>query len=312
MTGRNNKFCQYYKQFPNVKYINLDLNNPNDFDQLPTEGVEGLALISAMLPASEDADLDENENADKYIKVNTLGTINVLEYCRRNKIKRVISTVSYGDISESLGCGHAITEEEPRNFKFSGDHAAYVISKNAAADIMEYYNQQHDMKNAWFRLPPVYGVGPHGSLKVNGKLVKSGLQIFIDKASEGEPIEVFGDGKLYRDVVYVKDVAKAFYRAFKSERTYGLYNISSGVKITLLEQAQVCAEVFATDSEHKSLVQTRPEIANKGISYQLSIEKANKDFDYYPEFAEFKAMMIDWKDELYEGSMTKLFSDREA
>ena len=61
----------------------------------------------------------------------------------------------------------------------------YVFSKNAANDTLEYYNQQHGMKNAWFRFPPVYGVGPHDSLYINGTLRKSGLKIFIDNASEG-------------------------------------------------------------------------------------------------------------------------------
>ena len=42
------------------------------------------------------------------------------------------------------------------------------------------------MKNACFRLPPVYGVGPHDSLYVNGERKKSGLKIFIDNASVGQ------------------------------------------------------------------------------------------------------------------------------
>ena len=79
------------------------------------------------------------------------------------------------------------------------------------------------MSNAVFRFPPVYGVGPHGSLFINGKYVKSGLQIFMDKASKGEDITIYGNKNLSRDVVYVKDVAHAFYLAIRSEKTYGLY-----------------------------------------------------------------------------------------
>ena len=104
-----------------------------------------------------------DENADEYFAVNTIGTINVLEYCRKNKIQRVISNCSYADVCGAWG-KRTITEEEPRDFIYSGDHAVYVFSKNAANDVMEYYNQQHGMKNAWFRFPPVYGVGPHLSL----------------------------------------------------------------------------------------------------------------------------------------------------
>ena len=311
VTARNDKFRKYYEQFDNVEYINFDLNNPDDINKLPKENVDGVILISALLPATEDADLSDTENADKYIITNTLGTINILEYCRKNKIKRLISTVSYADIKNSLKRDVAITEDEPRNFDYFGDHSVYVISKNAASDIMEYYNQQHNMKNAWFRLPPVYGVGPHGSLKVNGKIVKSGLQIFMDKAEAGEPIVVYGKKDFSRDVVYVKDVAQAYYKAIKSGNTYGLYNISAGHGTTLFEQADVISKVFAKNN-NISKIEFDETKTNAGKEFLLSIEKAKKDFDYNPQYVPFEKMMLDYKAELEEGTISELFSSREV
>lgn len=310
VTGRNDKFKEYYDQFKNATYINLDLTNENDFEKLPKTDVDGVILISGALPASENADLSVHENADLYIKVNTLGTISALEYCRRNGIPRLINTISYAEVGNKLRENPPLDETIPRDFSFIGDHAVYIISKNAAVDIMEYYNQQHGMKNAWFRLPPVYGVGPHGSLKVNGQIRKSGLQIFIDKASAGEDIEVFG--YLARDTVYVKDVAKAYYLAAKSDNAKGLYNITSGKTTTLLEQAETCAEIFAKDIEHKSKVIYRDDIINSGNSYRFSIEKAKHDFGYEPEFADFKELMSDYKKELDRGMYSDLFAAREV
>ena len=69
-------------------------------DRLHTDNVDGVILLGGLLPANADVNLDENENAADYFKVNTIGTINVLEYCRKNKIKRVISTCSYADVRE--------------------------------------------------------------------------------------------------------------------------------------------------------------------------------------------------------------------
>ncbi len=311
VTARKDKFRKYYEQFKNVKYINFDLNDPSDIEKLPKEDVDGVILISALLPATEDADLTETENADKYIITNTLGTVHLLEYCRKNKIKRLISTVSYADIKNSLRGGFPTTEDEPRNFDYFGDHAVYVISKNAASDIMEYYNQQHNMKNAWFRLPPVYGVGPHGSLKVNGKIVKSGLQIFIDKAEMGEPIIVYGKKDFSRDVVYVKDVAQAYYKAAKSNKARGLYNISAGHGTTLFEQADVISRLFSKNN-HVSNIDFDEEKTNSGKEFLLSIEKAKKDFGYSPQYTPFEKMMQDYKAELEEGTIAKLFSSREV
>ena len=309
VTGRNNKFKEYYDKL-GAEYVNLDLTNQDDFEKLPKEGVEGVILISGALPASENADLKEKENADQYVKVNVLGTCYALEYCRKNGIKRLINTISYGDVAKAWRMDPPVDESEPRAFNFTGDHAVYVISKNAASDIAEYYNQQHGMKNAWFRFPPVYGVGPHGYLKVNGKVVKSGLQIFIDKAKAGEDIEVYG--YLARDTVYVKDVAQAYYRAAKSDATYGLYNITSGRATTLLEQAEACAELFARDDEHKSKVIYREDMVNRGKSYLFSIEKAKRDFGYDPQFVDFKDLMKDYIYEQERGVYPALFANREV
>lgn len=309
VTGRNNKLKDYYKSL-GIEYINLDLTNQEDFKKLPRNGVEGVILISGALPASENADLKDKENADHYIRVNVLGSCYALEYCRKNAIKRLINTISYGDVGMSCRIEPPIDESEPRNFSFVGDHAAYIISKNASSDIMEYYNQQHGMKNVWFRLPPVYGVGPHGYLKINGKIVKSGLQVFIDKAKMGETIEVYGH--LARDTVYVKDVAQAYYKAAKSDNAYGLYNITSGKTNTLLEQAEVCAELFAQDKEHKSKVIYRDDMINGGKSYLFSIEKAKKDFGYEPEYSDFYDLMVDYIKEINRGVYTELFANREV
>lgn len=266
VTGRNNKFRKHYEKI-GVKYQNLDLTNEEDFYNLPTKNVEGVILLSGLLPANAQVNLDEEENAADYFKVNTIGTINVLEYCRRNGIKRLISTSSYADVRKSWTADKAITEDEPRGFMYTGDHAVYVLSKNAACDVMEYYNQQHGMTNAVFRFPPVYGVGPHGSLFINGTYVKSGLQIFMDKAEAGEDITIFGNKNLSRDVVYVKDVAHAFYLAIKSKKTYGLYNMTSGKGVTLQEQAEVIAELFAKSQEKKSKIIYKPEVENNTPSY---------------------------------------------
>ena len=305
VTGRNNKFKEHYDSL-GVEYVNLDLTNKEDFEKLPTENVEGVILLSGLLPANAKVDLDKDENAAEYFAVNTIGTINVLEYCRRNNIKRVISNCSYADVRGAWG-DKAITEDEPRDFIYNGDHAVYVFSKNAANDTLEYYNQQHGMKNAWFRFPPVYGVGPHDSLYINGVLKKSGLKIFIDNAIEGKDICIFGDKDLSRDVVYVKDVAHAYYLAMKSQKTYGLYNMTSGKGVSLQEQAEVIADLWAESPEKKSKIIYKPEIVNNTPSYLFSMEKAKNDFGFVPEYSDFRKMMTDYKNDLDARKFQNLF-----
>ena len=305
VTGRNNKFKEHYDKL-GVQYINLDLTKEEDFEKLPKENVDGVILLSGLLPANAEVNLDIDENAADYFKVNTIGTINVLEYCRKNGINRVISNCSYADVRGAWG-KKVITEEEPRDYIYTGDHAVYVFSKNAANDTMEYYNQQHNMKNAWFRFPPVYGVGPHDSLFINGTLKKSGLKIFIDNATEGKDICIFGDPNLSRDVVYVKDVAHAYYLAMISDNTSGLYNMTSGKGVTLQEQAEVIADLWAPNEDNKSKITYKPEIKNNTPSYLFSMEKAKRDFGFTPAFSDFRTMMIDYKKDLDNNRYQELF-----
>ena len=307
-TGRNEALGSKLEGM-GAQFVKLDITRPSDFDVLPTEGVTGAIVLAGLLPANSKADLGEVDNAAEYFEVNVIGLINVLEWCRAHGVRKLISSSSYADVSGAWGTGRAITEDEPRSFKFTGDHAVYVISKNAANDVMEYYNQQHGMQCACFRFPPVYGVGPHGTILVNGKPYKSGIQTFIEAAEAGEDIELWGDPHISRDIVYVKDVARAYRMALESDRTYGLYNMTSGVGLDLEDQARAVIDVFGKD--RGSNIVYRPDKPNNTPSFLYSMEKAKRDFGFEPEYTDYHAMMVDYKAELESGRWDDLAHSRD-
>lgn len=302
-TGRNPKAKEYYNS-KKIKFINLDIEDEQQFDKLPTENIEAVIMLSGLLPANV-----RNENTADYIKVNVLGTIYALEFCRKNKIDKFITTSSYADVQNSWSASRALKETEPRSFRYTGDHSVYVMSKNVSNDIIEHYNQEFGMKGIIFRLPPVYGVGPHSSIYVNGKYYKTGIQTFIDKAKAGEPIEIWGDQNISRDIVYVKDVADAFILAMKSDKAKGLYNMTSGVPLTLEEQVKTVIKVFSNGNK-KSEIIYRPEKKNNTTSFLFDITKAREDFGYDPQYLSFEKMMLDYKDELESGRMNFLIESR--
>lgn len=307
-TGRNPHTVQRLKEW-GVPCVPLDISQKKDFEKLPKENVEAVLLLGGLLPANCKVDISKDENADDYIRINVIGTINTLEYCRQNGIKKIISCSSYADVAGAWKKGKALKETEPRNYKLSGDHAVYVISKNAANDIIEYYNQQHGMQGAVFRLPPVYGVGPHGSIYVDGKPYKSGIQTFIEKAEKGEPIEIWGDPHISRDIIYVKDVAEAFVKAVQSEKTKGLYNMTSGTELELEEQVKAVIEVFG--GEKKSEIIYRPDKPNNTPSFLFDMSKAKRDFGFVPQYTSYVEMMKDYKKELASGRWNIFSEGRE-
>ena len=306
--GRNKKLGKALENM-GAEFTKLDITNKDDFAKLPTQDVDGVILLAGLLPANVKVDINVDDVVDKYFDVNVNGTVNVLEYCRKNGIKKLISATSYSEVAGAWKKGYAIKETEPRNFFFTGDHAAYIISRNAACDVMRYYNEQHGMQCAWFRFPPVYGVGPHSVIYVNGKYYKSGIQTFIENAREGKDIEIWGDPHITRDIIYVKDVAQAYYLAVKSDKTRGLYNMTSGTELELEEQAKAVMEIFG-DPEHRGKIVYRPDKPNNTPSCLFDMSKAKKDFGVTPRYTSYIGMMKDYKKELESGRWDTLINSR--
>jgi len=290
-TGRNKAAESYYKKM-GIPFMRLDVTDEDNFNKLPQENVDAIVHLAALLPANV-----REYNPRDYINITVMGTINVLEYCIKNNVKKVISTTSYADVQNLWEKDKPIKEAASRDFKFIGDHAMYVISKNASADIITHYSQQYGMHGIVFRLPPVYGYGPHSEIYVNGKYYKSGFQVFLEKAMKGEDIEIWGNSQVTRDVVYVKDVVSAFALALKSDKAQGLYNISSGIPLSLDEQVKVTIKVFSPMNKKSKRIY-RPDKKNNSTSYIFDISKAKKDFGYEPNFIPFEKMLVDYKKEM--------------
>lgn len=56
-TGRNKAIGKKIEEM-GAKFINVDITKKEDFDKLPTEGVDGVILLAGLLPANTTADLE--------------------------------------------------------------------------------------------------------------------------------------------------------------------------------------------------------------------------------------------------------------
>lgn len=282
-----------------ASFTAVDIVNEEEFDRLPEQGVRAVVNLACVQPASN-ADSDPAT----YIKVNVLGVANILKYCQRCNAGKLLHTISHRNIQGLWEKGDLITEEAPRAIKYTGKFAIFSISESAAADLIEYHIQQHNMKCVIFRLPSVYGFGHHESAIVSGTIAKTGLGVFIENARSGRTIEVWGDSRKGRDVIYVKDVVSAIALAIESKDACGLFNIASGKSLSLKDQVDSIVRVFAPLGKTLSVVY-RPEISNSVEACSYDISKAARELGWSPRYS-FSDMLSDYKLEMERGELSFL------
>jgi len=277
----------------------LDLTNENDFERLPKTNVEAVILISGLLPANEKK--QDPERYKNYIDTNIKGTLYTLEYCRKNNIKKIIFAQSHSDVAGHWSSKKPITEEDQRAINLKGDHAVYIITKNASVDLIEHYRLDYGIQGISLRLPAVYEYSARTGMWVDDKYVKAGFLVFIEKALKGDTISIWGNPKLVKDIVYVKDVVSAFIGAIDSKTAHGLYNVATGIPTTLEQEVFDIIDVFSPD-DNKSRVEYNPE-KNDTLSYLYDITKAKRDLNYEVKYP-FRKMLEDYKLEMEKDKLT--------
>ena len=272
-----------------VSYYRVDITNKDDFSKLPKDVYAVVDLAGAM-PARM-----KGYNPYKYIDVNIIGNLNILEYCRTNHVDRILFAQSFGDIKDYGEENPLLTVDLPRKFSFTSDHTIYVMSKNFAVDMIENYHQMYGLKRFIFRLPTIYLYSPVDTFYVDGVQRKIGYRLLIDKARAGEPIEVWGDSSRVKDMVYVKDFCQMLYKALFVNRKCGYYNVGTGVGTSLLDQIKGMIEVFGEDGR-KSEIIMRPDKPN-APQYIMDITPAKEELGYKPKY-NYLDMLRDFKREM--------------
>lgn len=307
LTSDMNELGEAYYSRRGLPYVRLDITRKEAFSALPTSGVDAVVHLACVQPANVS---EQKYDAADFVRVNVLGTLNVLEYCRAARIPKIIYTCSHrntqGMWADKEGVG--IRETDGRSIKYTGDYAMFSISESAAADCVEHYAQAYGIEGVVLRLPPVYGYGPHTEIFKDGKPIKTGFQIFIDAAREGKPLELWGNPENGRDIVYVKDVVAAVEAALVRTGIGGLYNISSGRRLSLREQAEAIVRVFSPEGE-PSAIRVLPDKPNLIDSYFYDVSKAKAVLGWQPTYS-FEDMLRDYQRELESGRFAFLVEKR--
>lgn len=293
----------------NVKFYNFDITDSGKFTLLNSEQYDTVIHLASTQPANVSS---EKYDPRDYIHVNVIGTINILDYCVQSHSKKIIFLTSHRNTQGlwSRFTGKPIKESDGISIKYDGEYAMFSISETAAQDCVKHYGQKYDLKTMIFRIPPVYGYGPHTKIYFQGKPIVTGFQIFIDKAKESKPIEIWGDQNKGRDIIYVKDVVRAIKKGIEKQMIEGLFNIASGYKLTLREEVETIADLYWSDPHITPIITNNKDRDNGIDEFVYDITKAKVELDWHPEYT-FKDMLLDIDKEEKKGIFSFLVSKRE-
>jgi len=162
---------------------------------------------------------------------NILGSINILECCRKFNVKKVVyasSAAVYG-FPKYL----PVDEKHPIN-----PFSPYGVSKHTVEHYLQYYHENFEIDYIILRYSNVYGErqDPLGEAGV--------IAIFIDKLKKGERPIIFGDGEQTRDFIYAKDVVEANLLALEKETENKVFNISTNTETSVNELFKKIKEIM--------------------------------------------------------------------
>ncbi|MBE7929188.1 NAD-dependent epimerase/dehydratase family protein [Pseudomonas saudiphocaensis] len=170
------------------------------------------AVVHLAAVASVQASVDDPVGTHRS---NLIGTLNLCEAMREVGVRRVVfasSAAVYGNNGE----GQAIDEDTPKS-----PLTPYAADKLASEHYLDFYRRQHGLEPVVFRFFNIYGPRQDPSSPYSGV-----ISIFTERAQQGLPIAVFGDGEQTRDFLYVGDLVELLVQALEcKEAPKGATNV---------------------------------------------------------------------------------------
>lgn len=202
------------------------------------------------------------ENPADFIRVNVLGTTQVLEFCRKYAIKIVyVSSYAYGipnylPIDEK----HPVSAANP-----------YALSKIMGEDLCVFYGKNYTLNYTIVRPFNVYG-----SIENKSLLIPE----LIEQIRFGAEIKV-QDLSPRRDYVFIDDFIRFLVLA-KTGGANETYNVGSGESFSVKELIVLCQKVWGTNLSVRSNDVVRQNEIPETI---CNASKAKRDLDWSPQFS---------------------------
>jgi UDP-glucose 4-epimerase len=165
------------------------------------------------------------------VQSNVIETIFLLEQCVAKKIRKVVF-ISSGGTVYGMPVRLPIPEDSPTE-----PECSYGITKLAIEKYLALFHLLYGLDYTVVRPANPYGSrqDPFG--------IQGAISVFLGKVARNEQIEIWGDGRVVRDYIYIDDLIDGIYRAAMTKSSSRIFNLGSGRGHSLNEILQVIRAV---------------------------------------------------------------------
>ena len=209
-----------------VEWVTGDMLSTHDVSNAVNSMDVVLHLVSFTLPKSSNDDLIYD------VQTNLVATIQLLNAMVAQNINKIIF-ISSGGTVYGLPKYLPIDERHPTDPLVS-----YGITKLTIEKYLLMFQHLHGIKANILRVANPFGQ------RQRVETAQGAVTVFLRRALRGEIIEIWGDGSVTRDYLYISDVADAFAHALDYGGPHSVFNISSGVGTSLNELVGILDDIL--------------------------------------------------------------------
>ncbi len=188
-----------------------------DLDKVASNFPTGVAAVIHL--AARTSVLESKLDPQVTFETNMVGTHNLLEMARRTGVGRFIFASSNAVVGQSAA--EFIDESN-----LLAPMTPYGATKAAAEMLISGYQGSYGITGCALRLTNVYGLGMFKKDSIVPRIMRALLG--------GKPLEIYGDGKQWRDFIFASDVVDAFMLALESNFS-GPLTIGAGRSYSVTE-----------------------------------------------------------------------------
>jgi len=198
----------------NFVFHEADIAHAEALAPLEGQGFDAVVNLAARAGVRQ-----STENPWMYVDTNVTGTLNLLEFCRRNRTAKFIlaSTSSLYGADNPLPYNEAADTNRPLS--------PYAATKKGAEALCYSYHHLYGIDVTVFRYFTVYGPAGRPDMSV--------LR-FVQWISEDRPVVIYGDGSQSRDFTYVDDIARGTIAGLRPVG-HGIFNLGSDRPVRLMD-----------------------------------------------------------------------------